>query len=144
MAISPETSIPSQQQMLTDEEEADTESDTARRRRRSSNSENQASSSSEHNSDQGPSQPKRPGARSAVERALAQEAYRKAYDDAPDKTLLVSRRDLPKDLPPGVGSLARFQNYIRKRNEAEGVQSKGIRSVKMKAARDAALTNFNL
>jgi hypothetical protein len=28
------------------------------------------------------------------------------------------------------------------RNEAAGVQSKGIRSIKMKAARDAALTNL--
>jgi hypothetical protein len=56
MAISPETSIPSQQQMPTDEEETDSESDTAIRRRRRSNSANQASSSSKQNSDEGPSQ----------------------------------------------------------------------------------------
>jgi hypothetical protein len=138
MAISPETSIPSQQQMATDEEEADTESDAAIRRRRRSNSANQASSSSEQNSDQRPSQPKRPGARSAVVRAAAQKAYQKAYDDAPDKTKLVSRRDMPQ----GVGSLAGFQKYIKKRNEEQGVQSEGIRSIKMKAARNEALTNL--
>jgi hypothetical protein len=90
MTISLVSSVP-RQQMPTDEEEADTESDTAIRR---SNSENQASSSSEQKSDQGPSKPKqstqtpaRPGgARSAVEQASAQKAYRKAYDDAPDKS----------------------------------------------------------
>jgi hypothetical protein len=47
-----------------------------------------------------------------------------------------------RDMPPGVGSLAGFQRYIKKRNEEEGVRSEGIRSVKMKTARDEALTNL--
>jgi hypothetical protein len=163
--VSPETSIPSQQ-MPTDEEETESEniSDAQiRRRRRRSDPRNKTSSSSEqnsseHNSDQGPSQPRQPSqpkrpsqprlpnpygaGRSLADRALAQGAYKKAYDDAPDRSLLVSRRDLPRGLPPGVGSLAGFQKYIKQRNEAEGVQSKNARSIKMKIARDAALTNL--
>jgi hypothetical protein len=72
MAISPETSIPSQQQMPTDEEEADTESDTARRRRRRSNSANKASSSSEQNSDREPSQE---NGRGRVRRSLTTSSF---------------------------------------------------------------------
>jgi hypothetical protein len=136
MTISPDSSV-QRKQMPTDEEETETESDAAIRRRRPSNSANQ-SSSSEQNSDQGPSQLKRPGGRSAVKRALAQEAYRKAYDDAPIKSQIVSRRDRPQ----GVGSLAGFQNYIKNRNEAEGVQSVGIRSVKMKCCTRCCIDNL--
>jgi hypothetical protein len=45
-------------------------------------------------------------------------------------------------MPEGVGSLAGFQKYIKRRNQEQGVQSEGIRSIKMKAARDEALTNL--
>jgi hypothetical protein len=117
-ANSPEPSIPSQQ-MPNDDEETATESDAAIRRRRRRSQSNL----SEHNPDEKPSQPKRPGARSLTDRAIAQELYRKVCDSFPDKSLIVSRRDLPKDLPPIVGSLSRWQKYIKMRNEAEGVQS---------------------
>jgi hypothetical protein len=129
MTISPDSSA-QRKQMPTDEEETETESDEAIRRRHRSNSANQ-SSSSEQNSDQGPSQPKRPVGRSAVKKALAQEAYRKVYDDAPTKSQIVSRRDRPQ----GVGPVEGFQKYIKMRNEAEGV-------VLIKATRDAALSDL--
>jgi hypothetical protein len=89
MAISPETSIPSQQQITTDEEEADTESDAAIRRRRRSNFAIQ-SSSSEKNSDREQSQARQPTrktsqtpAQRAVEAAAAEAAYEKIWENAP-------------------------------------------------------------
>jgi hypothetical protein len=145
MAISPETSIRSQQQMLTDEEEADTESDTARRRRRRSNSANQASSSSEQNSDREPSQARQPTQKSSqtpVQRALAaaaaEAAYEKVWENAPDKSKIVSSKDGPK----GVGSISGFQRFLKKKREVEGVPSRVARIPEIKAARDKALTHL--
>jgi hypothetical protein len=126
MTISPDSSA-QRKQMPTDAEETETESDEAIRRRCTSNSANEASSSS----DQGPSQPKRPGGRLAAKRALAEEAYRKAYDAVPIKSQIVSRRDRPQ----GIGSVEGFQKYIKTRNEAEGVGT-------IKATRDAALSDL--
>jgi hypothetical protein len=120
--------------MPTDDEEADTESDAAIRRRRRRNVAIQ-SSSSEHNSDEGPSQARK-SSQAPAQRAAVGAAYQKIWDDAPDKSKIVARRDRPK----GVGSISTFQRFLKDKREEEGLPSP-VRPGG-KAAREKALTNL--
>jgi hypothetical protein len=130
--------------MPTDDEETDTESDAAIRRRRRRNVAIQ-SSSSEHNSDREQSQARQPTrktsqtpAQRALAPAAAEAAYEKVWDDAPDKSKIVSSKDGPK----GVGSISGIQRFLKKKREVEGVPSRVARIPEVKAARDKALTNL--
>jgi hypothetical protein len=81
------------------------------------------------NSDREPSQsrqlqPTRKTSQTPAQRALAaaaaEAAYEKVWDDAPDKSKIVSSKDGPK----GVGSISGFQRFLKKKLEVEGVPSR--------------------